>query len=70
MVKCPTCEGSGKIVGMACPGFRRVKLKCFRCKGSKVISDEENGWIVKGKAIREARLKRNVSAREIQTVVP
>jgi hypothetical protein len=33
---CPFCDGAAKVVGYACPGFRRIELPCFWCDGGRI----------------------------------
>lgn len=63
-VNCPDCKGEGINVAFACPGFRRIEIKCFRCDGAKVIPDERLAWIEDGAKKAMARRGAGISLRE------
>ena len=61
---CIACDGSGKVSGYACPGFRPVTFDCFGCNGKGVVDDVTRLWKEIGETMRACRLARDKSQRE------
>jgi len=64
-MKCPTCDGKGKIVGVFPVWAENVKRKdrkpavfigCYRCNGDGEVPDEAETWMKMGKELREQRI--------------
>jgi len=67
MTTCPQCKGSGQSYCHLNYGERGGEWKwlpCTLCCGDKEISEEQFGWLSKGKALRAARLSRNLILRD------
>ena len=67
MIPCPSCNGSGKINGLArmvSGPCRAVTMNCFDCKGAGQITEEQRGWKVLGDVLRADRLSRDRSLGE------
>ena len=63
-MKCPTCDGEKTVVGIGCPGFKRVEIPCFTCNGSGDCAEAQIEAIRKGKLMRDQRIKADRSLRE------
>lgn len=61
---CVACDGQGKTVGYACPGFRRIEMACAPCGGSGVAPPWQAEAVARGTVLRNERMARNVSQRE------
>ncbi len=55
MNTCPDCNGKGTKTVYACPGFRRMEIKCDRCRGTGKINDEQLAWIEAGQRCKARR---------------
>lgn len=64
LIACISCSGSGEtyVSGIRYAeghkGPYSAVVKCSRCKGKRLIPAMMNGWILRGTAIRCARMKR------------
>ena len=58
---CPACSGSGKTLGIACPGFRPITMTCHGCDGMGTISEK---WWHEGGEILEARKRKRLTLRK------
>ena len=65
-IQCPDCRGSGETTGLACgPNVSSFRTwRCFRCKGTNVITVQMALWIRQGEAMRTDRIRENCGARE------
>lgn len=63
-VKCPKCDGKGKIAGFGCPGFRYMELPCPICKDAGELPKGIVFDLDRGKKLRETRIKLNMTIRE------
>ncbi len=68
-MKCPDCDGGGKIIGLfalrtdgGCDPCR--EFPCIRCGGSGAVPDEMAAWMAAGKTMREARKSRGNTLRK------
>ncbi len=64
---CPRCEGGGKTVAIACPGYRRVELRCDACSGSGTIDEQRRAQLDEAERRREARIAAGRSLRDEAT---
>lgn len=70
-VTCPECLGNGEMYGVGCPGFVRVTLPCRLCGGTKEekgegqITHAAYGRYIGAQKLRERRVSRRVSLREM-----
>lgn len=61
---CPDCKGTGKLVGIGCPGFKVVELPCMMCDCTGQVTEEQAQWIAAGRKMHELRVSRGMSLRE------
>jgi hypothetical protein len=59
-MKCPSCHGAKQFLVICNGSF----IPCFRCKASGRVPDIQKKWIVRGRKIRNDRVKRGVTLRE------
>jgi DNA-binding XRE family transcriptional regulator len=66
-MKCPDCDNTGKVHGIACGGkggCRVMALDCFRCGGSGQVPEQMKEWIKIGKKMRAQRMEPWMSQRD------
>lgn len=68
-MKCPTCQGEGKVNGIGCGpgGCRPVIIRCYDCSGVGTVSDDFAERRASGESRRQERLSRGASLREEAT---
>ena len=59
--QCPECGGSGRLI--AWDGH--VLGECGMCRGFKTIPNHQLEWIAKGRALRERRISRRITLRDM-----
>lgn len=67
-LSCPECSGRGHSAAFisAESGHRfEPELRCDFCAGSGKITAEQAGWLVRGRQMRNARVERHESLREV-----
>jgi len=62
--QCPECKGEG-LLAIAFPHNRRAAITCTRCKGAKVVPDIMQQWMSMGKELKEHRISRCITLRDI-----
>lgn len=64
--KCPACNGKGRLgVFMMRPGNHGcVTIDCDVCSTTGSVSDEQLGWITRGKEFRDARVESGSTMRD------
>jgi len=63
--QCPECRGSGRII--AWDGY--VLGECVMCRGLKTIPEHQLEWIAAGRALREQRISRRITLRDMATLI-
>jgi len=59
--QCPECGGSGRIIA-----FDGIILgECQMCRGYKTIPNHQLEWIASGKALKEQRIDRRITLRDM-----
>lgn len=63
---CPSCEGRGKDIGIACgsKGCRPMTMPCSLCGGSGSVEDARLKMWQSGQSHRRDRLARNMTLRQ------
>ena len=64
-MECPRCKGEKVIHGFGCPGFKPIAIPCPQCDGSGSVISEMAQWIEHGKKLRDERVKRRITLREM-----
>ena len=70
-MKCPSCSGSGSVVGFQCgPAASGLSIwDCPRCKSTGVVDDQTPAWSEAGQALRQIRYAPDLSLREAARLI-